>query len=100
MGETGGPVVSWRMVKKRAPKLRPDVAETAYRVYMEAIGEAPHTLPPEERTEKNAVAVRRGRLGGKKGGKARAKVLGAKRRKQAAKKAAKKRWETADKSAE
>ena len=44
-------------------KLRPDVAETAYRTMLEAIGEAPKTLPPSERGkgEKNPEAVRRGK---------------------------------------
>lgn len=42
--------------------------------------------------EKNAAAVALGRLGGLKGGDARAKVLSAKRRKEIAKKAAAKRW--------
>jgi hypothetical protein len=40
------------MAAKRKPaKLRPDVAETAFRVYQDAIGEAPKTLPPAERVE-------------------------------------------------
>jgi hypothetical protein len=42
--------------------------------------------------EKNPAAVALGRLGGLKGGKARAEKLSAKRRKAIAKKAAKKRW--------
>jgi hypothetical protein len=42
--------------------------------------------------EKNPAAVALGRLGGLKGGKARAKSLTAKRRKEIAKKAAQKRW--------
>jgi hypothetical protein len=42
---------------------------------------------------KNPAAVELGRLGGKKGGKARAEKLTAKRRSEIAKKAAKKRWE-------
>ena len=42
---------------------------------------------------KNPAAVALGRLGGLKGGKARAKSLSAKRRSEIAKKAAKKRWE-------
>ena len=42
---------------------RPDVAEVAFRVFQEAIGEAPKTLPPNERTEKNADAVKRGAKG-------------------------------------
>lgn len=41
---------------------------------------------------KNAAAVALGRLGGKKGGKARAESLTAKRRSEIAKKAAKARW--------
>jgi hypothetical protein len=41
---------------------------------------------------KNPAAVALGRLGGLKGGKARAQRLSAKRRKQIAKKAAKSRW--------
>ena len=44
--------------------------------------------------EKNPAAVALGRLGGLKGGKARAKKLSAKRRKQIAIKAAQKRWQT------
>ncbi len=42
---------------------------------------------------KNPAAVMLGRLGGLKGGKARAKKLTAKQRKEIAKKAAKMRWE-------
>jgi hypothetical protein len=42
--------------------------------------------------EKNPAAVALGRLGGLKGGKARAKSLSAKRRSEIAQKAAKKRW--------
>lgn len=42
--------------------------------------------------EKNPAAVALGRLGGLKGGTARAKALSKKRRSEIAKKAAKKRW--------
>ena len=42
--------------------------------------------------KKNPHAVALGRLGGKKGGPARARALSAKRRKEIAKKAAKARW--------
>ncbi len=42
---------------------------------------------------KNPAAVALGRLGGLKGGKARAKNLSAKRRREIAQKAAKKRWD-------
>jgi hypothetical protein len=47
---------------------------------------------PDEKSTKNPAAVELGRLGGLKGGKARAKKLTAKRRSDIAKKAAKARW--------
>lgn len=47
---------------------------------------------------KNPAAVALGRLGGLKGGKARAKSLGAKRRAEIAKKAALSRWNKPNKS--
>ncbi len=78
---------------KKPAKLRPDVAETAFRVMQEATGEAPKTLPPSERTEKNADAVKRGRKGGKKGGKARANKLTGDERKAIAARASAARWE-------
>jgi hypothetical protein len=83
--------LDWIMPKKPA-KLRPDVAETAFRVMQEAIGEVPKTLPPAERTETNTVAVKRGRKGGKKGGKARAAKLTADERERIAIIAAEARW--------
>jgi len=46
----------------------------------------------EEAREKNPAAVALGRLGGLKGGKARAKKLSPERRKEIAKKAAESRW--------
>lgn len=49
-------------------------------------------LPPQEESGKNPAAVYLGRLGGLKGGKARAAKLSAKKRKEIAKKAAKTRW--------
>lgn len=77
---------------KKPPKMRPDVAETAYRTMLEATGQVAKTLPPEERTEKNPEAVRRGRKGGKIGGVARAKSLAPDERARGAKKAAEARW--------
>ena len=50
-------------------------------------------LATEVPREKNPAAVALGRLGGLKGGKARAEKLSSERRKEIAKKAAKKRWE-------
>ena len=52
----------------------------------------PQGVPPAEET-KNPAAVALGRLGGRKGGKARAAKLSAAKRKAIAKKAAAKRWE-------
>ena len=72
----------------RKPKLREDVAETAYRVLQEAIGEHPRTLPPGQRVEKHPEAVKQG----KKGGKARAKSLTKDQRSRTARRAAKARW--------
>ncbi len=50
------------------------------------------TTLPTEKPEKNPAAVALGRLGGLKGGKARAEKLSAKKRKAIAQKAAKTRW--------
>lgn len=66
-----------------------DFAETAFRVFEEAIGEAPADTKPE----KNAAAVELGRRGGLKGGKARADKLSPEQRSEIAKKAAQKRWQ-------
>jgi hypothetical protein len=63
-----------------------DVNQTAHRVVAEATGEIP-TL-----REKNPAAVALGKLGGAKGGAARAAKLTAKRRKEIAAKAARARW--------
>lgn len=78
--------------KKKPAKLRPDVAETAFRTMMEATGQAEKTLPPDERTEKNAEAVARGAKGGRRGGKARATKLPPERRAEIARQAAQARW--------
>jgi hypothetical protein len=79
-------------VAKKAPKRRagavPDVNENAFRMMLEATGQAPKTAPPE----KNPAAVALGKLGGLKGGKARAAALSPTRRKAIAKKAARSRW--------
>ena len=73
----------------RKPKRPRDRNQLAKAVVDLATGEA-----EEEKTEdgKNPHAVTLGRLGGLKGGKARAKALTAKRRSEIAKKAAQKRW--------
>lgn len=77
---------------KKAPKRRagavPDVNQNAFRLVQEATGQAPKTAPPE----KNPAAVALGRLGGAKGGKARAAALTATQRKEIATTAAAARW--------
>jgi len=70
-----------------------DFAVIARKTVEKAIGEHLDGTPLEISVElKNTAAVSRGRLGGLKGGKARAANLSAKRRKQIAKKAAEARW--------
>ncbi len=82
------------VMPKKPTKLRPDVAETAFRVMQEATGEAPKTLPPGARPkgDRNAEAVKRGAKGGKKGGKRRAAKLSDEERAKAATIAALARW--------
>ena len=73
-------------------KTRPrDPNQLAHAVFLESIGEAPRTDPPEIK-RKNPAAVALGRLGGLKGGAARAAALSPKKRSQIAAKAAKSRW--------
>lgn len=66
----------------------------AFRVMQEATGQAPKSAEPE----KNPAAVALGRLGGLKGGAARAAKLSDKKRSAIAKKAAKTRWAATKKS--
>jgi hypothetical protein len=66
---------------------------------LDAQADAAHVCDMPKRSskpepEKNPAAVALGRLGGLKGGKARAEALSAKRRKEIARKAAEKRWGT------
>ena len=66
-----------------------DINQIAARILQEATGEAPKTEPPPV---KNQAAVELGKLGGKKGGAARAASLTPERRVEIAKKAAAGRW--------
>jgi hypothetical protein len=76
----------------KAPKDH-DFVTVARRVVEQAIGEHLDGTPLEDpNTGKNPAAVASGRLGGTKGGHARAKVLSPAKRKSIAKKAAKARW--------
>lgn len=72
-------------------KLRPDMAETAFRVMQEATGQTEKTRPGEQGP--NPEAASKGARGGVSGGKVRAKRLTAKERTAAAKKAAAARWD-------
>jgi hypothetical protein len=67
-----------------------DTNQLAHLIAGMATGEAPAEVKTDE--GKNAAAVALGRLGGLKGGKARAKKLGKAKLSAAAKKAAKARW--------
>lgn len=70
-----------------------DFATVARRVVEQAIGEQLDGSPlPDPNAGKNRSAMERGKLGGKKGGQARAKVLSPAKRKAIAKKAARVRW--------
>jgi hypothetical protein len=98
------------MTKKTARREpREDMNQTAYRVMQEVIKRSeeepprnvvsittrqPEPVDPVKANEgKNPAAVALGRLGGLKGGKARAEKLGAERLSQSASKAARARWE-------
>ncbi len=74
----------------RSRKRPRDVSQLAKLIVDKAIGEAPPDIKAED--GKNPAAVALGRLGGLKGGKARAEKLSPRKRKQIAKKAAFARW--------
>lgn len=82
---------------KKAPrkpaKASGDVNQNAFRLVQEATGQAPKTAPPE----KNPAAVALGKLGGLKGGKARAAALTKKERSEIARVAASARWKKSEK---
>lgn len=75
-----------RMSKPKRPR---DTNKLAKKIVDLSTGEAYEPNPNEG---KNPAAVALGRLGGLKGGKARAKALSPEKRKEIAIKAAKKRW--------
>jgi hypothetical protein len=85
-----------RSSKKSKPK---DISQLARAIVEEATGEslADQGLPKEPAKEpthqKNPAAVALGKLGGKKGGAARAKKLTPEQRKAIAQKAARTRWD-------
>ncbi len=86
-----------RSNKLRDPRPR-DPNQRAFQIIQEATGQIPKTepfAPPPPKPvdpSKNPHAVALGRLGGLKGGAARAAALGPRKRSQIAAKAAKARW--------
>jgi hypothetical protein len=77
------------MPERSKTRLR-DPNELAYRIGQESTGQGPKTEPPKRKKKKPAVAL--GRLGGLKGGAARAAALGPKKRSAIAAKAANASW--------
>lgn len=76
------------MPKRSSKSKDPNV--TAFNIVQQATGQA--APEPEPEKEKNPAAVALGRLGGMRGGKARATKLTAEKRKEIAEKAARARW--------
>jgi len=77
--------------KKKRPR---DISQLAASIVADVTSEEKPT--PEPKDGKNPAAVALGRLGGLKGGKARAAKLSPKKRKEIAKKAAEARWKKKD----
>jgi len=80
------PICHNKSMPKRSSKKEEDVNVLASMITKKA------TEKPEEKPKKNPAAVALGRLGGLKGGKARAKKLTAEERKEIARIAATARW--------
>jgi hypothetical protein len=80
---------------ERSKKRPRDPNQLAYQIMLESTGQSPKYTPGTEKPAdptKNPNAVALGRLGGLKGGAARAAALSPRRRSQIAAKAAKARW--------
>jgi hypothetical protein len=81
---------------ERSKKRPRDPNQLAYQIMLESTGQAPKYEPWQEKLvvdpKKNPHAVALGRMGGLKGGVARAAKLGPRKRSQIAAKAAKARW--------
>ncbi len=77
---------------EKHPKRPRDLNQWAKRMVDIATGEATDREPTPEEQGKNPSAVARGRLGGLKGGKARAAKMTTEDRQQAARKAVQARW--------
>ena len=81
-------------MQKRSSKTPRDPNQLAAHIVALTTGSEP---TPAEDKPKNAAAVALGRLGGLKGGKARAAKLTPKKRQEIARKAAESRWNSKDK---
>jgi hypothetical protein len=84
---------------RRSSRPRPpaeDANQAAFRVVRELTDERGVESAAPEKRRKNPAAVALGRLGGRKGGKARAERLTPERRREIARNAAKKRWAKRD----
>ncbi len=79
-------------MSEKRPKRPRDLNEWAKRMVDIATGEVEDREPTPEEQGKDPAAVKRGRAGGKKGGKARAAKMTAKERSEAARKAVRARW--------
>jgi hypothetical protein len=83
-------MIVWATMPDRSRINRPrDVNQLAKLIVDISTGTTEDKAPP---SNKNPAAVELGRLGGLKGGKARAKKLSARKRSDIARKAARKRW--------
>jgi hypothetical protein len=81
----------------KRPRRPRDINELAFQIVQEATeGRAP-TTAQEKETAKNPAAVALGRLGGRKGGLARAEKLSDEQRKSIAQTAARARWDKKEK---
>jgi hypothetical protein len=76
----------------RSKKRPRDPNVRAYQIMLESTGQAPKYEPAVPDSAKNPHAVALGRLGGLKGGMARAAALAPRKRSQIAARAAKARW--------
>ena len=76
-------------MEKRKRNKKQDINVLAFNIVKEATEETPSEAP----STKNPHAVALGRLGGLRGGRARAKSLSKKKRSEIAKKAASRRWQ-------
>lgn len=92
------PAVIMAGMPKRSSKNPKDVNVLAARILAEATGDASKRKPGPEEEGKNPAAVALGRLGGLKGGKARAKKLSKERLSEIGKKAAQTRWKSQKKT--